>query len=121
MLYDVHGRLVLDFEPRTARERRSVVALVASALRLAERELRAALDSGVAVFRRGRSRNAWGARTKGWLTRDELAEVREHLEALSALVAGATPRRGAQLCSLTFVLTPTPPSPRATEPRENSA
>lgn len=119
-LYDVPGRLVLDVEPRTARERRSLVALVSSALRLAERELRAALEDGAAIFRRGPTRNAWGARTKGWLTREELARVREHLEAASALVANARPRRGARLCSLTFVLTPTQPSPRAAEPRETS-
>ena len=116
-LWDVPGRLALDVEPRTARERRTLLRLVSSALRLAERELRAALEGGAAVFRRGPARNAWGARTKGWLTRDELAQVRAHLEAVSALVQDARPRRGARLCSLTFVLTPSLPSPRAATAR----
>jgi DNA-binding transcriptional ArsR family regulator len=116
-LYDVPGRLALDVEPRTARERRTLLRLVSSALRLAERELRAALEGGAAVFRRGPARNAWGARSKGWLTRAELAAVRAHLEAVNALVSDARPRRGARLCSLTFVLTPSLPSPRAAPAR----
>lgn len=115
--FDVPGRLALDVEPRTARERRTLLALVGSALRLAQRELAAALDGGAARFRRGPARNAWGARGKGWLTRDELAQVRAHLEAASAIVHAARPRRGARLCSLTFVLTPSLPSPRARAPR----
>lgn len=117
VLYDVPGRLALDVEPRSPGERRTLLRLVASAVRLAQRELAAALECGAARYRRGPARNAWGARTKGWLTRAELAQVRAHLEAANALVQGGRPRRGAQLCSLTFVLTPSVPSARARAPQ----
>jgi predicted transcriptional regulator len=112
-LYATPGRMVLDHEPGTARERAGLVRLAGSALRAAERDLRAALDSGRAVHGRNARRNAWAARTKGWLTRAELAEVRTHLEAVSALLARGKKQRGAELHAVTFVLTPLVPSPRA--------
>jgi len=121
VLYDVPGRMVLDHEPGSARERRALVRLVASALRIAERDLRAALDSGRAVYRRGPRRNAWGGRVKGWLTPAELARARVHLEALSTLFAHGRKRPGASLHAIAFLLTPLAPSPRArTRPRSGA-
>jgi len=114
-LYDTPGRMQLDHEPATPRERRTLAGLVAAALRLAERELRAALESGRAVHRRGRRRNAWGARVKGWLTPDELARVREHLGAVSEILGRSRKRPGTDLHAVTFVLTPLAPSPRSRE------
>lgn len=112
-LYDTPGRMVIDHEPGTARERRRLAGLVSSALRMSGRELGAALDSGRAVYRRGARRNAWGARVKAWLTPTELAAARAHLEALSQLFARAHKRPGAALHSLTFVLAPLVPSSRS--------
>lgn len=112
-LYDTPGQLVLDFEPGTPREKRSLARLVAALLRIAERDLRAALDAGRAVYRRSARRNAWGARVKGWLTRAELAEVRAHLEAISRILSDGRKRRGSGLHAVTFVLAPLEPSARA--------
>lgn len=111
-LYDVPGRLVIDHEPGTPRERARLAGLVGAALRLAQRDLARAFADGRATYRRGPRRNAWGARTKGWLTPDELGEVRAHLEALSGLFARGR-RPGAELHALAFVLAPLAPSARA--------
>jgi hypothetical protein len=111
-LFDVPGLMVIDYEPETARERARLARLVASALRIAERDFRAALESGHAIYRRNSRRNAWGARVKGWLTRSELAEVRRHLDAVSQLFADGKKRRGTLLQTATFVLAPLTPSPR---------
>jgi hypothetical protein len=110
---------VLDFEPRSPRERRSLTKLVAALLRMAERDLRAALESGIAVYRRGARRNSWGARIKGWLSREELAEVRAHLEAVSSILSNGRKRRGAGLHAVTFVLAPLEPSARARSARRS--
>lgn len=119
VLYDTPGRLYLDHEPSGARERAALLRLVRSAVRLAERELRAALESGRAIVRRVARRNTWGARVKGWLTRAELAEVREHLAAVTEICAHARRRRGTGLHSVTFVLAPLEPNARGT--RRNAA
>lgn len=112
-LYDVPGRMVVDHEPASARERRALRGLVSAALRIGERDLVAALESGRARYARGPRRNTWGGRTKGWLTPQELAEARAHLEALSELLARGRKRPGAALHAVAFVLTPLAPSPRS--------
>lgn len=111
-LYDVPGKLALDHEPATRREQDSVARVVASALRIGERDFRRALAEGRARHRRGPKRNAWGGRLKGWLTPDELGAVRAHLEALSKLFARGQRRRGAELAALVFALAPLAPSSR---------
>ena len=116
--YDVPGtRLVIDHEPANARQQTSLLKLIAACLRIAERDLRAAFEAGIARYRRRPTRNApprnaWGARVKGWLTQDELAEVNQHLEAVSELVTAGAKRPGADLHAVTFVLTPIQPTQR---------
>jgi len=112
-LYDVPGKLVLDHEPATRREEEALARLVASALRIGERDFRRAQAEGRARQRRSAQRNAWGGRMKGWLTPDELAEVRTHVEALSELFARGRRRPGSELAALAFVLAPLAPSARA--------
>lgn len=113
-LFDVPaGRMLIDRDPGTPRETQVLMRLVSSAVRSAERELRAALESGRAIYRRCARRNAWGARVKGWLSAAELAEVREHLDAIAKIVLGGKQRRGAGLHSVTFVLAPLEPSKRS--------
>lgn len=124
-LYDVPGsRLVIDHQPGTAKERRGLLALVSACLRIAERDLRRAFEGGLAVYRRSPRRNAWGARSKGWLTPAELALLRGHLEAASDLLQrskGRAQRRpDSALHALTFVLTPIAPSGRAARPRRRA-
>jgi DNA-binding transcriptional ArsR family regulator len=111
-LYDVPGRLVLDHEPRTKRERGTLLGVVGSALRIGERDYRAAIESGRAIHARGPRRNAWGGRVKGWLTPGEVAQVRRHIEVLSELVTRGRKRPGAELFAVAFVLAPLAPTSR---------
>lgn len=114
VLYDVPGaRMVIDREPRSPAEQRALLRVVTSALRGAERELRSALESGRAIYRRCAQRNAWAARVKGWLDADELAEVREHLDAIAAILLRGKQRPGAKLHTITHVLTPLEPTQRS--------
>jgi len=106
VLYDVPGRLVLDHEPRTKREKRVVLDVVGSALRIGERDYRAALEAGRAIHGRGSDRNAWGGRVKGWLTPTELAEARRHIEALAQLFARGRKRPDSELFAVAYVLAP---------------
>ncbi len=116
-LYDTPGRLILDFEPQNASERRDLLALTRSVLRIAERDLRAAVEGGTARYARRADRNTWCARVKGWLTPDELTAVREHLEAAAQLLVQGQPRRGAELHALAFALAPLAPTPRSRSAR----
>ena len=76
VMYDVPGaRMLIDQEPDAAREKQALMRVVSSALRSAERELRNALDSGRAIYRRCSRRNAWAAKVKGWL--DAQGELHE--------------------------------------------
>jgi DNA-binding transcriptional ArsR family regulator len=117
LLYDTPGRLVLDYEPRTAAERRALVQLTRSVLRIAERDLNRAIDEGRARYSQSGDRNAWCARVKGWLAPRELAALRKHLEAASRLLVRGRKRPGAELHSLAFALAPLAPSTRGRAPR----
>ncbi|MBL8863460.1 MAG: helix-turn-helix transcriptional regulator [Planctomycetes bacterium] len=112
-LFDVPGRMVLDQEPRTQRERRALEDVVAAALRIGERDFRAAIDAGRARTARGPRRNTWGGRMKGWLTETELRAARAHVEALSELLARGRKRPGAELYAIAFALAPLAPSTRS--------
>lgn len=114
-------RVVLDWEPETPRERSSLMRLVGSLLRITERDLAAAFEAGIARFRRGANRNAWGGRVKGRLTREELQRVREHVEAITEIVSGHAARPAGRpdgdLFAFTFVLTPSVASARVRDGR----
>jgi DNA-binding transcriptional ArsR family regulator len=112
-LYDVPGhRMHVDTEPRTAREVTGILDLVGSALRIAQRDLRAAFAAGIARYQ-GRRRNTWGGRFKGWLTRAELDELKGHLAAIHELLVRGERDRGGDLHAFTWVVTPVPPSKRS--------
>mgnify|MGYP001443228693 CR=1 FL=1 len=119
LLYATPGRLVLDYEPRTAAERRALVQLTRSVLRIAERDLNRAIDEGRAKYAQSVDRNAWCARVKGWLSARELAALRKHLEAASRILVRGRKRPDAELHSLAFALAPLAPSTRGRAPRTN--
>ncbi len=121
-LFDVPGsQMVIDKEPQTPRERKTLLKLITAFLRIAERDFAAALASGIAVCKRGSRRNATGARIKGWLDREERTAVLEHLDAIADILRRSTRRRGSNLHAVTFVLTPLTPSKRARVSSESSA
>lgn len=120
ILYDTPAsRVAIDVEPETPEQKKSLMRLVSSALRMAERDLRAALDAGLAVYRRSTARNAWGGRVKGWLTDEELATVRDHIEAVNEIVLRSRQRSGSALHAVTFVMTPIVPTERTRTERKD--
>lgn len=112
ILYDVAGQLVLDHVPRTKRERGALLGVIGGALRIGERDYRAALESGRARTARGADRNAWGGRAKGWLSPAEFAAARAHLDALTDLLARGKRRPDAELCAFAYVIAPLAPTRR---------
>jgi hypothetical protein len=108
-VYDVpHRPLRIRYEPGDAANRAGVTRAVASAVRLSLRDFNRAMESGGFVPD-GPHRNAWGGRTKGWLTPAQLAAVNKHLKQIHDIVARpGHPRRqrGSQLHSFAWVLAP---------------
>ena len=121
-LYDVPGRpVLLRYDPGNPRNRDAVARFATTTLRSANRAFARALSQG-GVTVEGELRDLWTARWKGWLTREDLAEVNALLARLIGLL-----RRGAghadpeaTLCELTFVLAPVRPR-SATRPAASDA
>lgn len=74
-------------------------------VQVAEKDFGEALDMP-GVRTRGAGRQLWAARSKGWVSRAELAEVNALLERLCELTSGARTDERDQLVSCTFVLSP---------------
>lgn len=114
-VYDTPGRMTIDHEPATKRDRTRLMRLVSGVLRIAERDCRDALEEGRAIYRRGPDRNTWGGRVKGWLTSAERSELLGHLEAISELVTRGKRRPGAALHAVSFLLAPVAPTRRGVQ------
>lgn len=120
-VYDVPGRpMRLRYRPADSANRRAVAKIVAGAVRLGDRDFRAAL-SLPGLVTEGPGRNVWGGRFKGWLSPEDLQEVNRHLTALGQLLTDSEPREGAQLHSLMFVLAPVAPKPARRTPAAKKA
>ncbi|MCA9694390.1 MAG: helix-turn-helix transcriptional regulator [Myxococcales bacterium] len=104
--YDLFARRWhIAYEPSDADNRAAVERLTAAMLRQAGRDFEAGFDhEGVAV--RGRARNLWSLRLEASLTRAELRELNDHLQAIVALLRKPRRRAGGAPCALTWVLAP---------------
>ena len=83
----------------------AVRRVVASMLRIARRDF----DAGIAlpgVVAHGPRRTLWAARSKGWVTAEELAELNALLARLSWILRRPRGPGRTQLVSLCFVLAP---------------
>ena len=80
---------------------------MASAFRMAEREMRASLDSG-RFEEHGRYRNFYATRLRSDLSRASLAEVNRHVKAIEDIFAREfrRPPTGGTSCSWTMTLLP---------------
>lgn len=104
--------LTLDYAPGDPANTRAVKRVVASMVRIAKRDFDAAFAiPGVAV--RGPRRALWAARSKGWVSPAELAELDALLARVTELLRKPRARGRAQLISLCFVLAPISPNSRA--------
>ncbi len=78
-------RLSLRYKPGATANAEAVARVAASALRVAERDFRRALADPATVVE-GPHRELWAARGKGWVNRDDLAEINTLLARLMDLL-----------------------------------
>ena len=103
-VYDVTAdQLIFDLEADGNVER--LTKLNDAALRQCSRTLKSAMKRGVASTR-GPGRNTCARLETAWLSREELAEVRRHVEAISGIFAAGRTRRSGQLMMAWCCLSP---------------
>lgn len=88
-----------------------LVAFAHALLQIASRDFEAAVSAGAAVVE-GTGRELWVSRNKGWLSREELAEVLQLLERLSQLTSQPKAPGRTRLTSLAFSLAPLSARPK---------
>ncbi len=104
-VYDVPGRLRLQYDASDEQNVQSVNRIMAAMLRIADRDFRAGFGPDLAVTE-GKHRNIWAARTKAWLTKKQLAEVNAILEHLLEIFRESAWSEDGGLFALTWVLSP---------------
>lgn len=100
----VASDLRLSYEPGAKGNAKSVVPIVDSMLRLTSRDFQSAFEQEETEVD-GTHRELWATRTTGWLTKDQVAEVNRHIQALLRTTAESSSAEG-RLYALTMVLTP---------------
>jgi len=98
-------KIQLHYDNQNRKQAQLVRKIVSSMLRTADRDFEAGLDSPSAVAH-GPRRNLWGARLKGWLDADQLAEANDLLERLRDLFHERGPDDDTTLCAITWTVTP---------------
>jgi len=99
----VRTELQLGYEPRNAGNRRAISAIVASMLRLANRDFRRSFQAGQVIVS-GTQRELWAWRKVGRLSRAELAQVNRRIRDLAQDVSA--PHGHGRLYAATVILTP---------------
>lgn len=96
----------LHYEPDDPANADAVLGVVASMLRMSERDFAGAYRPDAVT--EGPQRNLWAARVKAWLSGDDLVEVNRLLAELQTIFErGREPGRD-RLHAITFVLAPLP-------------
>jgi hypothetical protein len=95
----------LQYAPEDPRNVAEVIRIVRGMLRGAGRDFERGFRASHAVVK-GNRRNLNGSRQKAWLTPPEIEEVNRLLHRLQKIFNSARRRKGAEFCSLTFVLAP---------------
>ena len=99
----VKPEVQLAYEPADADNRRAVSAIVASMLRLANRDFRRSFEGGQVVVS-GAHRELWAWRKVGRLSRAQLAGLNRRMHDLANAVSA--PRGDGRLYAVTVILTP---------------
>jgi DNA-binding transcriptional ArsR family regulator len=99
----VEPELQLGYEPRNPANRRAISAIVASMLRLANRDFRRSFQRGQVIVS-GVHRELWAWRKVGRLSRAELARLTHRIQELAKAVSA--PRGEGRLYGVTVILTP---------------
>jgi hypothetical protein len=106
--YAVTARAFIgETAPRDPELRRLTKRVVASLLRLANRNYARSLEGGTALVETGPGRTLLVERHKAWLSPTELSRLNRHVEEIRKLFASAGSRgRAGKLAAFTMVLTP---------------
>ena len=99
----VKPELQLGYQPRNAANRRAVSAIVASMLRLANRDFQRSFHGGRVVVS-GAHRELWAWRKVGRLSHATLAQLNHRIQELAQDVSASRGRGG--LYGVTAILTP---------------
>jgi hypothetical protein len=99
----VKPELRLHYDPRNAANRHAVSGVVASMLRLANRDFQRSFRHGRVVVS-GAHRELWAWRKVGRLTPDQVRRVNQRVHRLAQDVS--TPRGRGRLYAVTVILTP---------------
>lgn len=84
---------------------KSVQRVVAGAVRLGIRDFNRAMVASDTEFS-GPSRNVWGGRMKGWVSKEDVIEINRLLEELGAIFHRSTQEEGKSLQSLAWISAP---------------
>lgn len=96
----------LHYDPEDPENVAAVLRVVASMLRMTERDFADAYRPGAVT--EGPQRNLWAARTKGWLSDEDLREVNRLIGELKAIFEKAREPGRDRLHAFTFVNVPLP-------------
>lgn len=94
----------LHYDPEDPENVQAVLEVVASMLRMTERDFASAFKPG--VISEGPERSLWAARTKGWLSDADLREVNRLLGEIKAIFEKAKEPGRERLHAFTFVNLP---------------
>lgn len=117
-IYDLPARdmrVRYDLGNRKLMER--LIDAVSGMLRLSDRDFRGGTELPNAVGE-GSGRNLWAGRTKAWLTKTEVRQVRQHVEAILDIMHKGRRTRHAGLHAFTWVLTPLDENTRSQKNKE---
>lgn len=108
------GQLRLAYRPEQPRDAAALRKVVAGMLRIAGRDFNDALDgeAGEQLVVEGERRELWAARSKGWVSEDDLIEINRLLAQLHVLLEQPRDERRTHLTSLCFVLAPVAARPK---------
>ena len=99
----VRSEVQLGYDPHNAANRHAISAIVASMLRLANRDFRRSFESGQVVVAGGQ-RELWAWRKVGRLSPTELARLNHRMRDVAKAVS--KPRADGRLYGITVILTP---------------
>lgn len=113
VIYDVVSRPVTMSYAAPAKPA-DITKVIAAAQRLSLRDFRSCLAAGDSAIE-GPEREIWGARVRGYITKDQLQAMNGHLASILKIIrTPASPNRksNGRIMSVSFVLTPVSPEHR---------
>lgn len=112
VVYDLAQRPAkIELDPQDTRSRSAMNKIYGTFLRLAERNLKSAMETGTARLQ-GPDRNASAGHLTAWLTDDEVRAVNQKLQELQQIFHKKRVPGSGKLHALTYALSPVTPTER---------